>query len=120
MLFYHSLSSPLPVLVSILLLVLLSVVFIAALILDNILLPTYCFKQHFTPEIKISKDELPRLYRRVDCLSQAALSDSLRLSGGVLKSRLALKVNRKSMLSSLALYGFQSLKNCSNFNQPTF
>ena len=64
--------------------------------------------------------EPPRVYRRVDCLSQAALSDSLRLSGGVLKSRLALKVNRKSMLSSLILYDFQSFKNCSNFNQPTF
>ena len=104
----------------ILILVLILVVFIAALISNNTLLPDPSFKQHFTPEIKISKDELPRLYRRVDCLSQAALSDSLRLSGGVLKSRLALKVNRKSMLSSLALYGFQSLKNCSNFNQPTF
>ncbi len=40
--------------------------------------------------------------------------------GGVLKSRLALKVNRKSMLSSLIPYGLQSFKNCSNFNQPTF
>jgi|TARA_R100000935_G_C2811186_1_gene155037 hypothetical protein len=35
---------------------------------------------------------------------------------GVLKR----KVNRKSMLSSLVLYSFQSSKNYSNFNQPTF
>ena len=33
---------------------------------------------------------------------------------------LAIKVNKKSMLRSLVLQGFQSFKNCSNFNQHTF
>ena len=34
----------------------------------------------FTDPVTKIGGEPPRLYRRVDCLSQAALSDSLRLS----------------------------------------
>jgi len=42
------------------------------------------------------------------------------LFGGVLKSMLAIKINKKPMLSFLILQPFQGFKNCSNFNQHTF
>ncbi len=40
--------------------------------------------------------------------------------GGVTKSMLAMKVNKESMLHSLILQDFQSIKNCLNFNRHTF
>ncbi len=45
---------------------------------------------------------------------------NIKNKGGVLKSMLAIKVNKKSMLRSLILQGFQGFKNCLNFNQHTF
>ena len=41
------------------------------------LTPSQAIKLFLT---QVAQTEPPRLYRRVDCLSQAALSDSLRLS----------------------------------------